>query len=320
MLRTADIQKLPHHFLPKDFVLTDWDSLEPYFKALLEREITQKQDLEQWMQDLSELEAFISEDACWRQIKMTCDTTDASLETAFTFFCMEIQPKIQPYADSLNKKLIQCSFTAELDEKEYYTYLRSVKKSIELFRAENIPLQAELSVLQQQYGTIAGKMTITVDDKEYTLQQAAQFLESEDRSKRESVYMKIQERRLQDQQAMHDLFTSLIEKRHQVALNAGFQNYRDYKFVELGRFDYSKEDCYQFHEAVKLHVLPIIDKIYARKKQKLGLDTLKPWDTEAEPAGTSPLRPFTDGKDLYEKTVTCFEPVSYTHLTLPTSP
>ncbi len=307
MLRTADIQKLPHHFLPKDFVLTDWDSLEPYFKALLERKITQKQDLEQWMQDLSELEAFISEDACWRQIKMTCDTTDASLEAAFTFFCMEIQPKIQPYADSLNKKLIQCSFTAELDEKEYYTYLRSVKKSIELFRAENIPLQAELSVLQQQYGTIAGKMTITVDDKEYTLQQAAQFLESEDRSKRESVYMKIQERRLQDQQAMHDLFTSLIEKRHQVALNAGFQNYRDYKFVELGRFDYSKEDCYQFHEAVKLHVLPIIDKIYARKKQKLGLDTLKPWDTEAEPAGTSPLRPFTDGKDLYEKTVTCFE-------------
>jgi len=307
MLRTADIQKLPYHFLPKDFVLTDWDSLEPYFKALLEREITQKQDLEQWMQDLSELEAFISEDACWRQIKMTCDTTDASLEAAFTFFCMEIQPKIQPYADALNKKLIQCNFTAELDEKEYYTYLRSVKKSIELFRAENIPLQAELSVLQQQYGTIAGKMTITVDDKEYTLQQAAQFLESEDRSKRESVYMKIQERRLQDQQAMHDLFTSLIEKRHQVALNAGFQNYRDYKFVELGRFDYSKEDCYQFHEAVKLHVLPIIDKIYARKKQKLGLDTLKPWDTEAEPAGTSPLRPFTDGKDLYEKTVICFE-------------
>ena len=307
MLRTADIQKLPHHFLPKDFVLTNWDSLEPYFKALLERDITDKQELEQWMKDLSELEAFISEDACWRQIKMTCDTTDASLEAAFTFFCMEIQPKIQPYADALNKKLMQCSFTAQLDEKEYYTYLRSVKKSIELFRSENIPIQAELSVLQQQYGTIAGKMTITVDDKEYTLQQAAQFLESEDRAKRASVYMKIQERRLQDQQAMHDLFTSLIEKRHQIAVNAGFQNYRDYKFVELGRFDYTKEDCFQFHEAVKLHVLPIIDKIYARKKQKLGLDTLKPWDTEAEPAGTLPLRPFTNGQDLYEKTVRCFE-------------
>jgi oligoendopeptidase F len=310
MHRTADIQKRPHQFLPANFELTQWEGLEPYFKALLDREITNKLTLESWMQDLSELEAFISEDACWRQIKMTCDTTDKSLEAAFTFFCMEIQPKIQPYADALNKKLIQCPFTNELDEKEYFTYLRSVKKSIELFREENITLQAELSVLQQQYGTIAGRMTITVDDKEYTLQQAAQFLESEDRAKREEVYLKIQERRLQDQQEMHDLFTSLIQKRHQVALNAGFENYRDYKFAELGRFDYTKEDCFKFHEAIKTHVLPIIDKIYERKKNKLGLATLKPWDTEAEPAGTKPLRPFTDGQDLFNKSVSCFEQIN----------
>jgi oligoendopeptidase F len=307
MLRTADIQKLAHNYLPKDFVLTNWECLEPYFKELSERPINDKHGLEKWLQDVSELEAFISEDACWRQIKMTCDTTDKSLEEAFNFFCMEIQPKMQPYADALNKKLMACSFTKELDQSAYYTYLRSVQKSIDLFRTENISIQAELSVLQQQYGTIAGKMTINHEGQEYTLQQAAQFLESEDRSIRESVYRKIQDRRLEDKAAMHDLFSELIQKRNQVAINAGFENYRDYKFVELGRFDYSKEDCFQFHEAVKLHVLPLIDKIYARKKQKLGLESLKPWDTEAEPAGTKPLRPFTDGKDLYEKSVACFE-------------
>jgi oligoendopeptidase F len=307
MLRTADIQKLAHHYLPKDFVLTDWASLEPYFKELSDRPIEDALGLEKWLKDLSELEAFISEDACWRQIKMTCDTTDKSLEEAFNFFCMEIQPKMQPYADALNKKLMACPFTQSLDKDTYFTYLRAVQKSIDLFRTENIAIQAELSVMQQQYGAIAGKMTITHEGQEYTLQQAAQFLESEDRSIRESVYRKIQERRLEDKTAMHDLFSSLIQKRHQVAVNAGFENYRDYKFVELGRFDYTKEDCYQFHEAVKLHVLPLIDKIYARKKQKLGLEVLKPWDTEAEPAGTKPLRPFTDGKDLYEKSVACFE-------------
>ena len=307
MLRTADIQKLAHHYLPKDFVLTDWASLEPYFKELSDRPIEDALGLEKWLKDLSELEAFISEDACWRQIKMTCDTTDKSLEEAFNFFCMEIQPKMQPYADALNKKLMACPFTQTLDKDTYFTYLRAVQKSIDLFRTGNIAIQAELSVMQQQYGAIAGKMTITHEGQEYTLQQAAQFLESEDRNIRESVYRKIQERRLEDKTAMHDLFSSLIQKRHQVAINAGFENYRDYKFVELGRFDYTKEDCYQFHEAVKLHVLPLIDKIYARKKQKLGLEVLKPWDTEAEPAGTKPLRPFTDGKDLYEKSVACFD-------------
>jgi oligoendopeptidase F len=307
MPRTADIQKLSHQFLPTDAVLTNWEGLEPYFKTLLAQDLDSVATLEKWLQNLSELEAFISEDACWRQIKMTCDTTDKSLEESFNFFCMEIQPKMQPYADALNKKLIACPYTSELNQPAYFTYLRSVKKSIELFREENIPIQAELSVLQQQYGTIAGKMTIQFREQEYTLQQAAQFLESPDRSIREEVYVKIQERRLQDQTSMHDLFTNLIQKRNQVALNAGFANYRDYKFQELGRFDYAKEDCYQFHEAIKLHVLPLIDKIYARKKKKLGLATLKPWDTEAEPAGIAPLKPFTDGKDLYNKSVACFE-------------
>ena len=303
----AAIQKIPRNFLPADYKVTDWNSLEPYFSELAERSLNSKAELSQWLQDLSELEAVVSEDACWRQIKMTCDTTDKSLEEAFTYFCMEIQPKLQAYADQLNKKLIACPFTDELDQSLYHTYLRSVRKSIELFREENIPIAAELSVLQQQYGAIAGKMTVEVDGKEYTLQQAAKFLESSDRKLRESVYHKIQDRRKQDENAMHELYSTLIAKRHQIAVNAGFENYRDYKFKELGRFDYTKEDCFQFHEAVKQYVLPLVNEIYERKRQKLGLDTLRPWDTEAEPAGTQPLKPFTTGEDLYEKTVKCFD-------------
>src|ERR1043165_4348482 len=105
---TADIKKIQRHFVPDDFVITDWPALEPFFKDLLDRNIQSKEDLEQWLKDSSELEAVISEDACWRQIRMTCDTENKKLEEAFTFFCMEIQPRIQPYADRLNKKLIDC--------------------------------------------------------------------------------------------------------------------------------------------------------------------------------------------------------------------
>ena len=304
---SADIQKIQRSFVPENFVITDWATLEPYFKTLLEKEINNAEDLQQWLKDMSELEAVVSEDVCWRQIKMTCDTTDKTLEESFNYFCMEISPNIQPYADLLNKKLINSPFTSALDKDKYFTYLRSVKKNIELFREQNIPIQAELSVMQQQYGTIAGKMTVEINGKEYTLQQASKFLESHDRLLREDVYRKIQSRRLEDKDAMHELYSQLIAKRHQIALNTGYANYRDYKFVELGRFDYTKEECFQFHEAIKLHVLPIIEKIYAKKKAKLGLDTLRPWDTEAEPEGIQPLKPFTTGEDLYEKSVKCFE-------------
>ena len=307
MTLTADIEKLVRHYVPSHFVITNWNSLEPYFKELVEQPINSREELEKWMKDMSELEAVVSEDACWRQIRMTCDTTDKKLEEAFTFFCMEIQPKLQPYADLLNRKLIDSPFTKQLDEQQYFTYLRNVRKSIELFREANIPLQAELSVMAQQYGQISGAMTVEVKGQEYTLQQASKFLEDPDRALREEVYRKIHERRLHDKEALNDLYTKLIQKRHQVALNAGFANFRDYKFAEMGRFDYTKEDCFNFHEAVKLHVVPLVKKINEKKKQKLRLDTLRPWDTEAEPEGIEPLKPFTTGEDLTEKAIKCFE-------------
>ncbi|MFT4153818.1 M3 family oligoendopeptidase [Parafilimonas sp.] len=304
---TADIKKTERHFVSGDFKVTTWDALEPYFKDLLDRNIASKAALEQWLKDMSELEAVVSEDACWRQIKMTCDTTDKSLEEAFTYFCMEIQPKLQPYSDALNKKLINSPFTKELEKDKYFTYLRNVRKNIELFREENIPLQAELSVMQQQFGVITGAMTVEVKGQEYTLQQASKFLLESNRNLREEVYRKIQERRRQDKDALNDLYTKLVGLRDKVAKNAGFANYRDYKFVELGRFDYTKEDCFNFHEAVKLHVLPLVTQINEHKKEKLGLDVLRPWDTEAEPANVQPLKPFKTGKELLEKSEKCFE-------------
>jgi oligoendopeptidase F len=79
MQYSANIQKLKHSFLPADFILTDWGSLEPYFIQLVEREIHSEADLEQWLKDMSEIEAFISEDACWRQVRMTCDTENKSI-------------------------------------------------------------------------------------------------------------------------------------------------------------------------------------------------------------------------------------------------
>jgi len=307
MTYSAEIFAARRHFLPEGFNVTDWSSLEPYFKELLNRDVADKEKLEQWLQDQSELESIVNEDACWRQIRMTCDTKNKELEENFNFFHMHIQPQIQPYADALNKKLVSSPLLSQLDQKKYFTFIRNIRKSIELFREENIPLQAEVAVLQQQYGQITGAMTITVNGEQFTLQQAGKFLESPDRKLREEVYRKIQDRRLEDKEKLNELFDKLIVLRHKEAINAGFENYRDYRFKELGRFDYTKENCFDFHEAVKLHVLPLVKIIQQKKKEKLQLDTLRPWDTEAEPEGLLPLRPFKESSELYEKSVACLK-------------
>jgi oligoendopeptidase F len=302
----AQIQPQPRHFLPRDFTLTTWEAIEPYFQELQDREISSGEALQQWLADLSELDAVISEDACWRQINMTIDTTNKRYEEDFTFFVTEIEPKMKPHSFALNQKLVACPFTKDLDPAQYYPYLRNVKNSIALYREENIPIQSELSVLAQQYGVISSKMTIQHEDKEYTLQQAARFLQSPDRSLRETIFNKVAARRLQDKDQLNELFDQLLQRRQQVAQNAGFENYRDYKFRELGRFDYTPDDCFRFHEAIREHILPLQAMLQQHRKARLGLDQLRPWDTDAEPAGTEPLRPFKDGHELSEKAIEVF--------------
>ena len=305
MSYSAAIEKRPRQFLPADFVISDWDALAPYFMALDERSISSVRELEQWLLEASELEAVISEEACWRQIKMTCDTENKTLEESFNYFMLEVQPRMQPWSDKLNKKLLASPFVNELPDPQYFTFLRNVRKQIDLYREDNVPIQAEINVLQQQFGVIAGKMTIEVNNQEYTLQQAAKFLEDEDRSLREQVYRQIAERRYQDREALDQLFDDLLQKRNQLAINAGMDNYRSYRFLELGRFDYDKNMCEQFHQAVKEEVMPLVNAIYLKKKNALGVATLRPWDVEAEPFGTKPLRPFTNGDELTEKSIAC---------------
>ena len=293
--------------LPVDFKITNWQELLPYFEELIKRKLSNKAELEHWLQDVSELEAVISEDACWRQIKMTCDTTNKEYEEAFTYFCMEIEPKMKPYGFELNKKLLACPFTKELDNSIYFPYLRNVDNAAKLYREENVPLQADLNLLAQQYGVISGAMAVEVDGKEYTLQQAAKLLQSPDRALRETVFTKVATRRVQDKDKLNELFDQLLTIRHQVAVNAGFDNYRDYKFSELGRFDYTIEDCFAFHDAVREHIMPLQAMFIKHRQKRLGLDTMRPWDGDAEPTGTEPLHPFKDGQELVTKAEEVFD-------------
>ena len=300
------LEPRPRTFLPPDYKVKDWDTLEPYLEELKNRHLNNAQDLEQWLLDRSELESILAEEMGWRYIRMTCDTQDETATEAFNYFVNEIEPKAAPYDHALNEKLIRSPFLQELDPEKYRIYLRSVQKAIEIFREENIPLNTEITTKQQQYAAITGAMTVTLEGEEMTLQRAADRLKSLDRQVREEAYRAIQERRYQDQDPLHALYTDLVSLRHQVAQNAGFANFRDYMFASLGRFDYTPQDCFDFHAAIRSTLVPVISALDRERKANLALAELKPWDLDVDDSGKPPLEPFKTGEELLEKTIQCF--------------
>ncbi len=288
----------------------NWENLEPLFKELTERPVNSVTDLEQWLRDRSELEAALEEDFAWRYIRMTCDTANEELLQKFQYFATEIEPKVAPYNNELNKKLIDSEYLNQLDQDKYFIYLRSIRKSLELFREENIPVQTEIQVEQQKYQSITGAMSVHVGDKEFTLEQAAALLKDTDRSKRQEAWEKITARRLQDKQPLNELFDLLLVLRHKVARNAGFENFRDYMFQALGRFDYTPQDCYNFHEAIETEVVPVLREQAQKRREALQLESLKPWDMDVDITGKPALKPFQNGADLVDKSIKCFNRIN----------
>ena len=294
-------------FLPENFTVVDWNSLQPFFENLLSRELPAIQSLRTWLSDRSELESVISEDMGWRYIRMTCYTDNKEYSKRYQDFVENIQPQIAPLADQLNKKMAASPFLVQLEnESGFKILIRNLKKDIELFREENIPLFTQINTETQKYAQISGAMTVEMEGKELTLQQAGVILQSTDRGKREEAYRKISARRLKDKQELDELFSKLVGLRHQVSMNAGFTNFRDYMFKSYGRFDYTPQDCFDFHDAIASEVVPILNELSKERKEKLKVASLRPWDKAVDPEGREPLQAFENGSDLTEKAIACF--------------
>ncbi|WP_231463236.1 M3 family oligoendopeptidase [Pedobacter sp. Leaf132] len=302
------INKKPRKYIPQELNIT-WESLEPIFTELQNRELNSASELEQWLKDRSEIEAALEEDFAWRYIKMSCDTANEELVKNFQYFATEIEPKISPLSNELNKKFSDSPYMDELDKEKYYVYSRAIKKALELYRDENIELFTELQVKQQKYQGITGAMSVEINGQEYTLEQASIFVKDLNREVRENAWKTIQQRRLVDKDDLNILFDELIKLRNQVALNAGFENYRDYMFQVLGRFDYTPQDCYDFANAIEKEIVPILKEQAEKRREALALETLKPWDLEVSISGKPALKPFNNGNELIDKSIACFNAI-----------
>ncbi len=302
---TFRVPVVERSFLSSDIVLNDWEQLEPIFKDLLNRNIDQEESFHQWMRDDNEFQCALQEYIRWIMIHSSCDTENKEHQEAQAYFFKELKPKMDPLFQELSEKFLASPFTEKLDEQQFGMMIKRLRNKQSLFREENIDLIAEETVLSRKYHEISGRMTVRWEKEDLSMHEAMLLLQNSDRGYRKEVWTAIQASWRKSREELEDLFDKLISLRHQIALNAGFENFRDYKFADLGRFDYSAEDCFEMHHAIEKQILPLIDQFKKDKLERLGYDTLKPWDSMVDGTDHEPLRPFEDEKDFIKKSIDC---------------
>src|SRR5690606_1451123 len=298
---------IPTDFVPAIFDAARWENIEPLLDDLHRRPIHSAAELEQWLIDRGELLAACSEAQANLYISMSCDTADEGKRTAYLSYIESIPPRLKPRMFELDKRQVELARQFTLPAERYEVLQRDTAAEVELFREENVPIETELDKLAQEFSQVSGAMTVEFRGEEKTLPQMAPFQESTDRATREDAWRLVAQRRLEDAGKLDDIYDRMIERRHRIARNAGFDNYIGYACKSMHRFDYAPADCERFHDACQRVIVPLMRRLDERRRQRLGLDTLRPWDLAVDELGREPLKPFAGGVQLVSKTRAALE-------------
>lgn len=290
---------------PAQFSEMTWEEIEPLYQALVDRELPDDEATKAWLQDWSDLDTSLMEAASVANVAVSCDSQNSEKEALHLRFSSEIMPRRGKIGNELLGKLIDSGYEPE----ELKTVIKRAKTTREIFREENVPLQQELSKLNNAYNKAAGSMTAEWDGKDVPLSRLNPFMENADRDVRERAWRLHLQPYIDQRDELADIFDKQLELRQQVAKNAGFDNYRDYIFAEKFRYDYTPEDSYSFHDAVEQTFVPALQKLHADRKEKMGVDSLRPWDLGNDPEGRDPLTPYEDMDELTAKAQKVFAKV-----------
>ena len=281
-----------------------WEQFAPFYQELNDRPLT-VDSLEQWMQDWSLIAKHASELYNRIYIAISGNTADEDIERRMNDFMDHVFPELTAADQKLKDRLLDSG----LEPENFSVQLRRMKADRDLFCEENLPLLAQEHKLANEYDKIIGAQTVEWEGDEVTVDYLTLKYIDPDRGIRKKAWDLEMARRLQDRQAINENWQKLLKLRLKIASNAGFDNYRDYRWKYLKRFDYTAEDSNRFFEAIEEVVVPAAKRIYARYCEKLGIDSLRPWDRYADTSGRPPLKPFQTIEELRSKVSVVFHQI-----------
>ncbi|ACO26076.1 oligoendopeptidase F [Bacillus thuringiensis] len=275
--------------------------LENTLSTLLNEIISSKLELENWLKKQSTFIWEIEEQLRSHYIAFQCNTDNKEIKDTFEYDQKYVRPLLKRYQNSFDTKYLESPFRMELDPKTYSLLDKKIKNAQTLFCEKNIDLEVNEDKLVTEYFEITGGLTALWNGEEKTITELQSYLQDPDRHIRKKAKTLISETFLSVEDKLQHILNELIVIRDQKAKNIQLHNYRDYMFKKHERFDYTPEDCYELAESIRKYVVPLIDKIYNKKKSELQVESLRPWDLKATAPNQKVLKPIEKASDLIEK-------------------
>ena len=256
-----------------EFAILDWKGIQPFYDQLLDTDL-EEESLDSWMESWSDLRKLVDERYARLSLATALDMSDEAAEKSYHGFLENVYPSIRAADQKLKEKILESGLIPAGME----LALRKMRLEADLFCEENLPVQTEESKLKTEYGKIFAAQTVQWDGEELTIDQAKTTMLTEDRSVRRKLWELIAQRQLGDRKAVNDLWKQFMEIRKTLISNAGYEDYRSFRWQQRLRLDYTPVESRQFVNSIKEVAVPAATRVYQRYQKRLGIDQVRPWD------------------------------------------
>ncbi len=275
------------------------DTIRAAYARLEEMPVATQLEGETWLEAWSEVMSAVQEKQSRAYFAMTRDTKDQAAGKEYERIASQVMPLVGELDESMKKRFM--SLPEDWTPKDFGIARKNIQWALELFRKENLPLLAEEMILKSQYQKISGGWETEFDGKKVTPQMLTPLLKNPDRGLRERAWRARIGMHYADTEKLDGLFGKMLELRNKLAANAGMKSYLDFRYKELSRLSYTRKDTKAFRDAIHRFVVPAVNKMMDKRRKKMGLETLRPWDTAVDPDGAEPPKIYKDLPELKNK-------------------
>jgi oligoendopeptidase F len=288
----------------EELMTLEWAQFRPIYESLEKTKLS-KNNLEDWLKNWTMVDDVRDELYNRLYVATTTNTANQDAQDRFEYFMNEIFPNAKAAEQRLKEMLLASGLSVPGLE----IPIRNMHAQAELFREENLKLFVEEEKLNNQHDQVMGAQSVTWQGEEKTVRQMEVVLRSTDRELRRAGWERMSFRQLADRNTINEQWVEYISLREKIARNAGFSDYRSYRWKELLRFDYTPEDCKSFHQSIEETVVPVTGRLADRRKKVLGIDSLRYYDLFVDLSGKPPLNPFNNVREMKNKISAIFHHV-----------
>lgn len=278
-----------------------WSQIEPWYHELLATELTSA-TLDAWMLQWSQLSALVDETFVQHEIATTTNTADESRVQRKQRFMDAVYVPVQNLDQQVKEYLLASRLTPE----GFGVPLHNLRMETEIFREANLALLKQDRELSDAYYALGGAQTVQWEGQEVPMSTIEPVLENVDRARRKEAWQLMVTRKAQDRSEADRIWVQKMHLRQQIAQNAGFPSFREYRWQQLHRADYTPDDCKAFHAAVERVLVPLATHMWEQHRQRLGVKRLRPWDTRVNARSSEGAIYLKDVSTAMRQTATLF--------------